>query len=158
METFVLFTDGMNWLTKSRESHVLESLPSIVRDGPASDSGLFRRAPAHELARLNQLGTLVELPAGTRVLTQDGLGSQCFVVLDGQLDVERDGEVIASITPGYFGGEMSILAHERRNANVVAAQDSVAYVMGRGDFQTLMATCPKIRDQVQATAGVRTAQ
>ncbi len=143
----------MNWLTKSR--HARKHLPAAVLESPASKSAMFQNAPANELARLDQLGTLLDIPAGTRVVRQDGLGSQCVVVLDGQLAVERDGELIADITPGYFGGEMSMLHHERCNADVTAADDSIVYAMGRGDFQTLMATCPQIREHVHATAGVR---
>ena len=145
----------MNWLTKSLASRTRKQLPVAVVESSASTSALFQDAPADELARLDQLGTLLDIPAGTRVVKQDGLGSQCVVVLEGQLAVERDGEVIADITPGYFGGEMSMLHHERCNADVTAADDSVVYAMGRGDFQTLMATCPQIRGHVHATAGVR---
>lgn len=145
----------MNWFTKSRAARTQKQLPAAVLESAAATSALFQEAPGHELARLDQLGTVLDVPAGTRVVRQDGLGSQCVVVLDGHLAVKRDGEVIADITPGYFGGEMSMLHHERCNADVVASDDAVVYAMGRGDFQTLMATCPQIRGHVRATAGIR---
>jgi len=125
---------------------------------PPADSPRFANVSAYELARLDELATLIEIKAGATLVHEGGLGEQCVVVLEGALNVRRDGEIVADIAPGYFGGEMSMYLEQRCNADVVAARDSLVYVLDRGDFQNLMVTCPEIRQQVTATMSARLAR
>lgn len=133
------------------------SLPRIVIEGSAANSRLFAATPASELQTLDRLSTLVAVPAGTNVVREAALGQQCVVVLEGTLDVERGGDRVATIGPGGFAGEMSMILGQRCNADVNVAEDGLAYVMNRGEFQTLLASCPSILRQVLTTTAQRLA-
>ena len=66
------------------------------------------------------------------------------VVLEGTLEVTRDGEHIADIGPGGFAGEMALLTRTTRNSTVRAKTPiSVLHIDGRS-FSSLLEDVPQI--------------
>lgn len=67
-----------------------------------------------------------------KVLTEQGSpGDELYLLLDGILDVEMDGEVVAQVGPGAVLGEMAVLEGGQRIATLKAATDArVAVVSG----------------------------
>jgi len=59
-------------------------------------------------------------PDGERILRQGLTGSGFFVILDGQVSVQVDGQERATLSRGDFFGEVSILLGESPVADVVA--------------------------------------
>ena len=141
-------------LKRFNRRHTAPSTPAAFRDSAAAETTAI---PADEIATLDRLAEVVEFDAGQELATVDALGTTCYFVLDGRLDVIRDGETIADVAPGWFGGEMSMRSHQRRNATLRAAEPTRVYRLGRGEFETLLATSPAIRSQVDKTMRVRVA-
>jgi hypothetical protein len=61
-----------------------------------------------------------ELDAGEALVHQEDEGRELFLLLDGLLDVEVDGEEVAEIGPGALLGERSLLEGGRRTATLWA--------------------------------------
>jgi len=105
---------------------------------------LFADLSSHELDHLHRVATALDLPAGTVLMEQGAIGQEMVVVLDGMLEVVRDGNHVADIGPGEVAGELALLCHRPRNSRVVAKTDvSVVHIDGRG-FAALLEDVPQI--------------
>ena len=144
-------------LKRFNRSHENPTAPAALRSSAAAARPEIAAIPVDELVTLDRLADVVEFDTGQELATADSLGTTCYFVLDGRLDVIRDGETIADVTPGWFAGEMSMRSQQRRNATLRAAEPTRAYRLGRGEFETLVATSPAIRSHVDATMQVRVA-
>jgi CRP-like cAMP-binding protein len=105
---------------------------------------LFSELTNKELDRVAQIATQLDYAPG-RVLMREGESAhEMFVVIEGTLDVTKDGEHIADLGPGSFAGEMALLTHSHRSATVSAKTDvSVLHIDGRG-FTAVLRDVPQI--------------
>lgn len=76
------------------------------------------------------IGTLREAPAGTMLARQGELQPEAYVLLSGSADVLRhgSGEVIRTVGRGDVVGEMGLVRHQPRSADVVA-REAVEYLV-----------------------------
>src|SRR4051794_40360299 len=100
-------------------------------------TGPFHECNRRELRRVAELVTLIEVPPGRLLTTQGDLGEECFVVLHGQAEVERNGAPIATIDDGQIVGELALLDHIARTGTVTAKERTTLFVMSRREFATL---------------------
>jgi CRP-like cAMP-binding protein len=116
----------------------------------------LRRAPLFEnLSR----GELVELAKRTedveveqgKVLAREGdLGSEFFVVVDGEVAVTKEGRELRRLGPGDFFGEIALIWDSpRRTATVTAATPLRFFVLTRQAFRGLIDHHPDIERNVQ---------
>lgn len=122
----------------------------------------FSTLPVREIGRLVQLSTQVSRPAGTSLLSQGDRAGEVFVLLDGSVDVFRDGAVVASVMSGDVVGEMAAgitpkLAGQR-NATVVASSDVVFAVFSNREWWAALEQCPQFAEHVTSLSQGRTAQ
>ena len=118
---------------------------------------LFRELSHGELARLATLADEIDVPAG-RALTREGLAGKEFVVLaEGIADVERDGEVVATLGPGDYFGEIALVTGEPRTATVTTRSPSRLLVLTAPAFRSLLERTPELRQRVVARAALRLA-
>ena len=69
------------------------------------------------MARLG--GRRSTCPPGSISSTRAGSPHEFFVILDGEVEVPKDGEHLADLGPGDFFGEIALIEHDRRTASVV---------------------------------------
>jgi CRP-like cAMP-binding protein len=109
---------------------------------------LFSRCAGRALEELGKLTDEVEVPAG-RALTREGdRGGEFFVVIDGTVRVERDGNVVARLGPGQFFGEIALLDGGPRTATVTADAPTRLFVIAHREFHALLADFPEVRQAV----------
>ena len=116
---------------------------------------LFARCTRRQLEAVDQLGTVLDVPAG-RTLTVEGTpGRECFVLLDGVASVER-AEVPVGIVPrGTVAGELALLDRVARSATVVTERSTRLMVLDPVEFRRLLEVAPCVADQVLETAARR---
>jgi len=83
------------------------------------------------------------------------LGGQTFVIVSGQAAVTIDGVPIATLGPGSFFGEMSVLDRCRRAATVTALTPMTLLVLTSQELELLLADVPQVARQMLATMGSR---
>ena len=105
-------------------------------------SDLAVTVPVSELEQLDRLATTICIAAGEEIMHVDEFGRECFVVIDGEFNVELGGTQI-TVGPGAVIGELSLLTLKPRTASVTAVVDCSVYVMTRSEFATVLDTCPK---------------
>ncbi len=67
--------------------------------------------------------------ADEEIVRQGDAGQELFVIVEGEVSVQVDGEEVARLGPGGFFGEMSLLTGEPRAATVRAIRDVRAIVV-----------------------------
>jgi CRP-like cAMP-binding protein len=109
---------------------------------------LFEGLSKKELRLVAQLSTYLEEPEGS-VLTKEGeTGHEFIIVLDGEVEVRRGGQVIATRGPGTYVGEIALLDHRPRTATVVAKTAVRLEVIGQREFAGLTAEVPEISQKL----------
>jgi CRP-like cAMP-binding protein len=94
-----------------------------------------------QLRDVDRYATTTTVPAG-RILCHHGY--ECFVVIDGELDITVDGRHII-VGGGALVGEIDLLTPGgRRTATVTAKTDATLLVFTRMEFGHLMAVFPTI--------------
>lgn len=116
---------------------------------------MFAMCDAREVERLGMLVEEVDLPAGRVLFKQGDIAQELFIVVSGQVSVERDGTVIATSGPGEFFGEIALVAGGPRTATVTCATDCRLLVLARREFHSLMDEFPTLKMRVLETLARR---
>ena len=118
---------------------------------------LFEGLSKRQLSQVSSLMTPLDLKAGKVLARQGEVGREFLILLEGQVEVARDGKIIAVRGPGDFIGEIALLDNRPRTATVTARTDVVVEVLNRGEFASLLAEAPELSAQVMATMARRLA-
>jgi CRP-like cAMP-binding protein len=111
--------DFTRWLREASGQHTPWGQEDSAALVTAVESALERR-----LSRLLVEARLPfrRLAPGATLVEQGAAGREIFIVLDGVLAVERDGQVVSEIGPGAFVGELAALEHDVMLVSVVPAR------------------------------------
>lgn len=110
-----------------------------------------------ELEAVGQLAEEVDVGPG-KVLTQQGAwGHEFFVIVSGDVAIDRDGQHLTNLGPGAFLGELALLGGTPRTATATTTTASRLLVLGQGQFRDLLASYPSIRTAVLEALGQRLA-
>jgi CRP-like cAMP-binding protein len=105
---------------------------------------LFNGIAADGLAKLAELATPVDFPAGHVIARQGEIGTGFFVIVSGGVRVVRDGTVVARLGPGEFFGELSVLDRMPRNAMVAAEVATTCLALASWDFEAVLLEQPAL--------------
>ena len=107
-------------MNAAHEHLAVDAIVERLRDTP-----LFGGLDDAELRRLVEMGEIVDLEPGTRLIVEGDTADALYVVLDGELEVtKRSGRSeipLARVGPGSLQGEIAALEGGRRLASVSAA-------------------------------------
>jgi CRP-like cAMP-binding protein len=114
---------------------------------------IFAGCTEDELAEIDRLADEVHVPAGRTVIRQGDLGQEFAVIVSGEADVVKDGEIVVTLGPGAYFGEVALLDAISRTASVVARTDLTLEVIDRRGFNTLLDDLPRLsRSMLRGTA------
>lgn len=86
----------------------------------------------------------VEYPAGHVIARQGEVGTGLFIVATGGARVVRGGRTVATLGPGDFFGELSVLDGRPRVAQVVADGETVCLALASWDFEAVVHEQPSV--------------
>jgi CRP/FNR family cyclic AMP-dependent transcriptional regulator len=81
---------------------------------------VFASLDDRTLRGIATFATESSVPAGEHVVREGDYGYDLMAIEEGEADVIRGGETIATLGPGDFFGEMAVLEKTLRTASVVA--------------------------------------
>lgn len=108
--------------------------PALVS---AVETALERQLSMH-IMRAGRQPELRRLKPGDRLTSENEIGNEVFLLLDGVLRVEVGGEAIAELGPGAVLGERATLESGRRTATLVAATPCLVAVADPASIDTDM--------------------
>ena len=100
--------------------------------------GLFSGCTIDELHEVAAIADEIDLRAGKLLTTEDTDGREFVVIIEGQAEVAKHGEVVATIGPGDYFGEIALIDGGPRSATIVAATDLVCYGLTFWEFRPLV--------------------
>jgi small-conductance mechanosensitive channel/CRP-like cAMP-binding protein len=106
-----------------------------------------------ELAALVQQVRIVPFAAGEVPIQQGDPGDSFYIIKNGRVDVivtkaSGDAAVVASLGPGNFFGEMSLLTGAARTASIHVVEDAEFIVIDKESFAATLAGNPSIAESL----------
>jgi CRP/FNR family transcriptional regulator, cyclic AMP receptor protein len=83
-------------------------------------------------------------PEGAVVLEEGASGTSFFVIGEGNAAVSVRGDLVATLGPGDYFGEMAVVDEGVRSASVTAATDLRSYFLTPWDFRPLVEEHPQL--------------
>lgn len=116
---------------------------------------LFRGCSKDELKHIDRAATQADYPAGQVLCTEGAVGRELIMLLEGEASVERGGKTVASVGPGGFIGEMSLLDGGPRSATVTTTTPVKALILPTREFWQVVDDVPAIAHRLLATLAER---
>jgi CRP-like cAMP-binding protein len=115
---------------------------------------LLRRVPLfaglanREVEEIGRLTDTIDLPAGRELTHEGGYGAEFFVIVEGTVEVERDGRHLRTLEAGDFFGEIALIDGGPRTATVRTTGPVRLLMLGHREFHSLLDRFPKIQVSV----------
>lgn len=109
---------------------------------------LFATMSNADLEKLAKLGEPVDAEPGAVLMDQGDVGTECFLVIEGEAGVTSGGQHVATIGPGSVVGEMALVGHKPRNASVIAQTPMRLLSFNIAHFKRLLEDMPVARDYI----------
>jgi trk system potassium uptake protein TrkA len=95
-------------------------------------------------------------PGGTELFRQGDPGETFFVVLSGEVQLkDSTAQVVATVKPGGFFGELALLTGEPRTATAVTSAACELAAVGREDFRSVVMANPAVALEMSRILGER---
>jgi CRP-like cAMP-binding protein len=139
-------------------------LLTIERVAILKSANIFGDTPDYALASVAGIVEEVELTPGETFIQEGAVEDSMYIVVEGEVQVHREGKPIINLGPGRSVGELAVLDPEPRSASVTAISDSYLFRIDKEPFDEVMADrpeiaqgvikalCQRIRDQGQLMA------
>lgn len=134
--------------------HVDDDIDDFFQAGGADDSTSGTAAPQpralpprlgmladlsdDEFDHVARAAKLAMVEAGIVVFRQGDAADRFFILVDGGIEVERDGDVLATLGPGAFFGESALLVRGARSATVTTIAASSLWSVSYEAFDAAM--------------------
>jgi CRP/FNR family cyclic AMP-dependent transcriptional regulator len=116
---------------------------------------LFSACTKRDLQTIGRASDEVDVAAG-KTLTEEGrAGHEFYLILDGKAAVRRKGKKVATLGPGQYFGELSLLDRGPRSATVVADSDMRLLVLGQREFNGVLDEVPGLAHKLLRTMASR---
>ncbi|MEY2437223.1 MAG: family transcriptional regulator, cyclic receptor protein, partial [Acidimicrobiaceae bacterium] len=103
---------------------------------------LFAACSRKELQTIAKASDEVTVPSDKVLVEQGTSGRECFVIVDGTASVKRNGRRVATLGPGSYFGELSLLDKGPRTATVTAETPLTVLVLGPREFSSVLDAVP----------------
>jgi CRP-like cAMP-binding protein len=121
---------------------------------------LLRRVPLlaglgrGDIEEVGRLADEVDLKADHVLMREGDLGREFFVIIEGEVRVDRGGRQLATMGPGQFFGDIALVTERPRTATVTTITPCRLLVVGHREFHQLMDQYPSIRMSVLESMAV----
>lgn len=126
-----------------------------TRELDLGDIWLFSACSAGQLRTIRRQVEEITVSAG-KVLVEEGtVGREFFFIVEGTATVKVGGRKVATLGPGNYFGELSLLDHKPRSATVVSDTDMVLLVLDQRRFNGLLDELPTLSHKLLAAMAQR---
>ncbi len=132
--------------------------PGIVADSIVAALGrvpLFSGLSTDDLTTLALVTSRRSLEVGMVLTTEGEVGEEFYVIERGVVTITAREQLLRTLGPGDFLGEIAILFNSTRTATAVATEPGSLLVLPKADFLELLAANTSIEDKILTTASER---
>ncbi|MFN2465872.1 MAG: cyclic nucleotide-binding domain-containing protein [Candidatus Dormibacteria bacterium] len=119
---------------------------------------LFAQCSKKELEFIAAQMDEIEVAAGTKLTTQGKHGHSFYILLDGSSEVVIGNKAVATLKPGDFFGEISMIDRGDATATVTTTSPSTVLVLSHQQFRDAITGNEKIAIQVMQAMAQRLRQ
>jgi CRP-like cAMP-binding protein len=117
--------------------------------------GFLKTLSLEEVSYLSNAARIIYCRSGQKHIERGQHADSMYFLLVGELEVFIENEVgeeilVASIWPGDFVGEMSLLTGEPRSANVIAKKNSTLLEISKADITPIFKENPELIHEISA--------
>ena len=94
--------------------------------------------------RLAETGKRRTYDADEEIVREGSNGTALYIVLSGEVRVERGGERLGTVKAGDFFGELALIEEHPRSASVIAATETECLLFPAWEFTALLEEHPAI--------------
>ena len=109
---------------------------------------LFEGLSRRHLKRLADHADEISFREKETIIAEDQPGGSFFVIVEGEATVQQGGRAIATVGPGEFFGEISLLDGGPRSATVVADTPVVAIRLFKSSFDRVVKEEPQVAGKI----------
>src|SRR2546423_2980253 len=116
---------------------------------------LFEGFSRKELAEMAQATEDVDFSPGKTLCREGETGEEFFVIMEGEVEVTRNGKPLATRGGGEFFGEIALIEEIPRTATVTATTPLRCFVLTRRRFLRLLDEQPGVERKVMRALAKR---
>ena len=105
---------------------------------------MFSSCTDKELAQIARACDELTVEAGATLVEEGAVGDDFYLVGTGEAEVKRGGRAVATLGPGHYFGELSLLDDAPRNATVTAKTPMTLIRLGRREFSAVLDSWPGV--------------
>jgi CRP-like cAMP-binding protein len=117
---------------------------SLLKNTP-----LFADVPDEALTKVATFATLESVAEGKTIIREGGFSNDFYVIEDGTVKVEREGEHVADLSAGDFFGEQGLLEKQARSATVTATSPVRLIKIEHWELARMRQAMPEVVDQLR---------
>jgi CRP/FNR family transcriptional regulator, cyclic AMP receptor protein len=106
---------------------------------------LFAGCTKRELRKIAETASEVRFGVGQEIMSEGRVGTEAYVILDGEIETSVAGRVTGAVHPGEVLGEMSLVDHKPRAATAKAVTPVRAYALHARELQALIEKKPVLQ-------------
>jgi cAMP-dependent protein kinase regulator len=110
---------------------------------------LFEEVGDEELAEIAPFATEVSVEEGRELVREGDFSYEFMAIEEGEAEVTRGGEHVASLGPGDFFGEMGLLERTLRNATVTAKTPMRLVTLTGWDLRRVERAAPEAMERIR---------
>lgn len=122
-------------LVKKEEGPIIKALHG---------SFIFAGASNEDLRDVFYVSVERSFKSGSTIVKQGEAGTGFYLILDGRVNVVRNGKKVATLEGGNFFGEMGLLNKKPRSADIVATEPTRCLFLSEFNFWQILSTHPRI--------------
>jgi CRP-like cAMP-binding protein len=123
-------------------------LLTIERVAVLQSVDMFAETPGFVLASIARILHEVTVQPGETFIREGDVEDTMYVIVDGRVEVRRQGTLIITLGPGLTVGELAVLDPEPRSASATALDSTLLFRIDREPFLEAMADRPEIAQAV----------
>jgi CRP/FNR family transcriptional regulator, cyclic AMP receptor protein len=108
------------------------------------NNDLFGALEPHVLHDLAALAREQDFPAGHLLVRQGEIGTGFYIIVSGRAQILRNNEHVDDLGPGESFGDLAILDHGPRTANVRAEEPLTVLALASWELNALLEREPKV--------------
>ena len=116
---------------------------------------MFGGCTNKELRDIARIVDELQVESGRVLMSQGDAGQEAFVIEEGTAEVVRDGQLLATVGPGSYVGELALIDAGPRSATVTATTPMRVLVIGTREFSELLDEVPGLARRVLVSTARR---